>query len=194
MRGMTRRECLQRLLLLLAAPVVGCGRKRDPFAEQCVCIHVFEAGDPLPSPLLRAPRVLAELKPAPRDFDVGLPDLMVCSTRIRFLDLFRTFWPFTLARREELRRQAAVAYRVPAVRTADDVARLAAFLRAERGRLAVEGARVAVVFVLHGGNRGLLPGVVRAARGAAADEIVILKDPSVPPYLCDFPSRQLKGW
>ncbi len=189
MRPQTRREWLRRLALVLAAaPLAGCGR-RDPFAERCVCIHIVEAGERLPQPLLDPPRRRGELTPARRDFDIGLPELMVCDTWVRLLDVHRYFGPVTRAMRDDLGRPASLRFVLPTLRSAGDLQALEAFLR--RPFPAVEGVRTALILTLHGETRAWLPRVVRAWRDAALDQLVILKDPTTPPWLCEFPARQL---
>ncbi len=189
MGALTRREYLRQLLFLIgAAPLAGC-RGREPYAERCVCIHVFEPGDALPAPLLTPPGSAAELTPAPRDFRIDLPELMVCTTALRLLDVHRYFGPFTRAHRRQLERAVEIHFEEPEVRTAVEVERLEAFLRDRP--IARGPGRTTVVFTLHGGNRRLLPRITHAVRVANVDQFVVLKDPTTPPWFCEFPSRQL---
>ncbi len=188
---LSRRECLRRLALVLAAtPLGGCG-KRDPFAERCVCVHIFEAGDRLPPPLLGPPIRRDELTPSPEDFDIGLPELMVCATRVRLLDAHRYFGPFTRAHRHELERSISIRFERTAVRSGGDVEALRSFLARPTPKADGQNPRTALILVLHGGSRPWLPRVVEAWRQAGLDQLVILKDPTTPPWLCEFPARQL---
>ncbi len=186
----TRRECLRRLALLLAAaPLGGCG-KRDPFAERCVCIHVFERGDALPAPLLEPPRRLAERTPSRADFDIGLPELMVCVTRVRLLDVHRYFGPVTRAHRDAL-EASFLRFVRPALRSEEDVGALRSFLSSRRQAGDAAAGLTALILTLHGDSRPWLPAVVEAWRESDLDQLVILKDPTTPPWLCEFPARQL---
>ncbi len=191
METLTRRAYLRRLALVLAAaPLGGCG-KRDPFAERCVCIHIFEPGDRLPPPLLEPPRRRGQSSPSRHDFDIGLPELLVCVMPVRLLDVHRYFGPVTRGHRDDLERAASLRFVRATLRSAEDLEALRAFLRRP---LAVGEGRAALttlILTLHGDNRRWLPGVVEAWREARLDQLVILKDPTTPPWLCEFPARQL---
>ena len=59
----------------------------DFFDKQLVCVHVFEAGSELPEPLLvrhEGTPVRSELK---KVFQVGMPELVLCTTPKDFLTI-----------------------------------------------------------------------------------------------------------
>ena len=191
MSGLSRRDCLGALLALLATP--GCIRG-GRFARKLVCNHIFELNETPPAPLLAAAASAGELRPAAAEFDIGLPELMLCTTKTRFLDVFRTFWPVWRTDIERLRRSVAIAFQLPVVRAEHDVETFAAALAALRRATPRGETRLVAVFTLHGETRPLLPPVARAAIDGGAEELILFKDPSIPPYFCDYPARQEKGW
>lgn len=188
---LSRRDCVGALIALLAG--ARCSRG-DRFARQLVCNHIFELNEPLPPPLLSAAASDDELRPAAAEFDIGLPELMACTTTTRFLEVFRTFWPVRRADIERLRAAVTVAFELPAVRAPRDVEAFAAALAGLRRRTPRGAPRIVAVFTLHGETRRFMPPIARAALDGGAEELILFKDPSIPPYFCDYPARQEKGW
>ena len=180
-----RRDVVELLILLLAGAALGC-RRGDPFARELVCIHIFDPAEPLPEPLRPvAGRVASRAGTAA--FSVGLPELLVARANRPLLELFQYFWPFTRAELEQLRAELTVEFSRGALTSDAD---LAAFRKA----LAAGGqGRRVVVLTHHAGNAALVAEAAATCAPAAVAELVILKDPSEPPYLCDYPARQ-KGF
>lgn len=180
-----RRDVIALLILLLAGATLGC-RRGDPFARELVCIHILDPAEPLPGPL----RPVAG-RPASRTgtaaFSVGLPELLLARANRPLLELFEYFWPFTREELEQLRAELTVEFSREALTSDAD---LAAFRRA----LAASGqGRRVVVLTHHAGNAVLVAEAAAACGPSGVAELVILKDPSEPPYLCDYPARQ-KGF
>ncbi|HQR45470.1 MAG TPA: hypothetical protein PK598_05570, partial [Thermoanaerobaculia bacterium] len=118
-------------------------------------------------------------------FSTGLPDVFVCTTVVPFLQLFPYFWPVAP---EEFRRASEsirVLFRV------DELSSPGGAEEAERwlaGRELPPGA--AGVFTYNDFSRHFARRLLGAFRGAGLAEIVVFKDPSVPPWLCDAPAVQ----
>lgn len=194
MTELSRRDFLQRLAAAYGGAVIsGCSRKGDRFAAERVCIHVLHPGEFIPAPLLEktAPR---SRRNATRDyFNIGLPELIVCESRTRLLDLFQYFWPFSRDDFERLQKAVDIRYQKATIDAALDVAEFAAYLSEHKSKLGRASANAAVLFTFNEFTQPWTPSIVAACRGAAIQEFVVFKDPTEPPYLCDYPAKQ-KGF
>ena len=94
MGALTRRQLLERLSATCTAAAIG-SQKKDWFDRERVCIHIFNALDVLPVPLLEKPGRPPGPRGSQTGFQIGLPELVLCTTRAKFLEMFRYFWPFT---------------------------------------------------------------------------------------------------
>jgi len=187
MKKLTRRELLQRLSVAWGAATLGC-QKSDWFGKELVCIHIFGRQDPIPAPLLEKPSGAPGRRP-PELFQVGLPELILCTTRTKFLDMFQYFWPFTRPELEQLQRAMTVEFQRATLSGAHDIAALQQRLN-EQESLRKPGTTTAVILTFNDATRHWASRLVEIVREASIDELIILKDPSRPPYLCDYPSRQ----
>lgn len=194
MPELSRREFLERLAAAYAgAMTIGCSRKQDPFARERVCIHIFHPQEFIPAPLAEKTDDLPPPRSATqRYFNVGLPELVVCQSRARLLDLFQYFWPFSRADFDTLQKTITVGYQKFALYTARDVAEFASYLREHRSQSA-GGAGSTVIFTWNDFTRQWSPEVAAACRESAVREFVVFKDPTQSPYLCDYPAKQ-KGF
>ncbi len=187
---LTRRDLLG-WLPLLPAVALGCraGAARDRIGRERLCIHVYDARRPLPPPLLeRSPRPGPSAVGGDR-FGIGLPELLLCSTAAKLLDAFPYVWPVSREDFQQLKRTIAIEFQKPFLASTADVEELRAVLRGRTASL----RRTAVVFTLHDLTRSFAPDVSAACQGGAVDDLVVLKDPTLGPYLCDHPSQQ-KGF
>jgi len=193
MLELSRREFLQTLAAAYGATVMGCKRTPAPFAQEHVCIHIFGPRDPIPAPLLEATP-----PPPTRDlteeyFEIGLPELVACTTRTKFLDMFQYFWPFSRNDLAQLEESIEIGYQRPRIRGAADAGDFAGFLRSYKSQSVQAGASSAAVFVYNEFTRHWAPDVIAACRDAQIAEFVLFKDPTRAPYLCTFPAKQ-KGF
>ncbi len=187
MRVLTRRDLL-RWLSFLPAAALGCRARaaRDRIGRERLCIHVYDARRPLPAPLLEeSPRPRASRAEGDR-FGVGLPELLLCSTAAKLLDAFPYVWPVSREDFQRLTRTIAIEFQKAVLASPADVEELRAALR---GR-AASSRRTAVIYTLHDLTRSFAPDVSAACRDGSVDDLVILKDPTLAPYLCDHPSQQ----
>lgn len=193
MSGLSRREFLWRLSVAYGAALMGCHRKDDWFARELVCIHVLHPRESVPAPLLEKPATPAIRRDGREYFNIGLPELVLCTTRMRLLDMFQYFWPFSRDDFEQLQRSIEIQYQKPAINGPSDVEEFATRLRGQNDARAQLGANVAVIFTFNEFTRYWTADVIAACQQARVEEFVLFKDPSRPPYLCDYPARQ-KGF
>ena len=189
---LTRRDVLR--LFAVAVPAVAVGWKQiDFFDQQLVCVHVYDPSQELPAPLLEPATAPGGRSPAQELFHAGLPELVLCRSNTRFLDLYPYFWPISSEDVNRMKRSLAVLYQKQKVTGLTDVDRLQAAF-AVRQRPGKEAPIFfAVVFTLNDATEAAAAAVVRACRRMQVDELVIFKDPSRPPYLCTFATEQ-KGF
>ncbi len=190
MSSLSRREFLSRLCAAYVAALSGC-KRGDLFAREAVCIHIYEAGDPIPRPLLT--RTTANSRGPGRDyFEVGLPELVLCSTRTRFLDMFEYFWPFSRQDFERLQRSVTIEFQKDLIRGDEDVETLAKHIR-ETPHASRRNAATAVLFTFNDYTAQFAAAIAAVFRTSQLQEFIVFKDPTQPPYLCEYPARQ-KGF
>lgn len=189
---MTRRELLERLSFVCMAAWLGC-RAEDWFDRELVCIHIFGPQDSIPAPLLEKVPHRPRRRRERRGFGIGLPELVACTTSRPLLELFQYFWPFSREDFKQLERSIAIKFEIALLGDADEVEEWKRFLRERRRGFQKEGKNLAVLFTLNEFTQGWAPELIAACRSAAVDEFAVFKDPSQPPYLCEFASRQ-KGF
>lgn len=190
MDGLSRRTFLEILSSAYLSMLAGCRKGTDWFGQELVCIHLFNPQEELPAPLLQQPVAPARRSAAGADFNVGLPELVLCTTRRPFLDLFPYFWPFSRADLNQLEDLIQILYTKDVLRGDVDAADFAGYLRTHARDLARPDSSSAVIFTFHDFTRALLPAVVSACRQAKIGELVVFKDPSRAPYLCEYPAKQ----
>lgn len=190
MAALSRRELLLRLAAAYGGVILGgCNRSRDRFASERVCIHVLHPKD----------FILQRMDPvARRDsrteyFNIGFPELFVCETRGRLLDAFQYFWPFSRSDFETLERSITIQYQTATIDVAHQVSEFALFLRKNKARAANAGASTAVMFTFNEATQPWSATIADACRESGVEELVVFKDPTKPPYLCDYPAKQ-KGF
>jgi hypothetical protein len=123
-------------------------------------------------------------------FTVGLPELLVCSTAGTLVDLFPYFWPLTREEFQAFSNSIKIEWVTDTLKDETDIRRLRDHLEAAAGQGPVSGRTVTVVLTMNEYTRYWASGVAAASREGNAGELVIFKDPSVPPYLCDHRALQ----
>lgn len=193
MTELSRRVVLERLAAACGSAVFGCSRRSDPFARELVCIHIFHPVEPMPAPLLeRTPRPPGR-GGAEDAFGIGLPELIFCRARTALLDVFQHFWPFSRDDLARLRQSIEIQYSLGVIRSAGDVDDFVAHLRDHPANSAGDLPSSAVILTFNELTRPWTPDVIAASRDAGVDEFVLFKNPTLPPYLCDYPAKQ-KGF
>ncbi|MCK8600122.1 hypothetical protein [Desulfoferrobacter suflitae] len=165
----------------------------DVFQDELICVHVYDPSKLIPAPLLEARDGKMSRNEDQRYFQSGLPELMLCTSRVRFLDLFQYFWPIS---REEFRRmQEKIEAKLAKAKliSDQDVEEIARYLD-QNDQLAVAGdVTSAVILTLNDHTVQWASEIVQICRSAKITELVIFKDPLKPPYLCSYPAQQ-KGF
>ena len=181
-------------LLMIALPAATIGWKRiDFFDRELVCVHVYDPAQELPQPLLE-PAGSPTRKPADHLlFHVGLPELVLCRSTSGFLQRYPYFLPITRSEVSSLQDSIRVLHQVKTVKGKKDIDSLQAELVKYRQSGKENNGSLAVIFTLNESTTAVCAAVVDACRGHGVNELVIFKDPSRPPYLCSYPSRQ-KGF
>jgi hypothetical protein len=187
---LSRRGFLQRLGAAYGLAVIGCSRKGDWFAQEHVCIHIYHPAEFVAAPLTEKTRRPSTRKDTEEYFGVGLPELVVCTTRIALLDLFQYFWPFSRDDLAQLEQSIEIQFSKAIVRGAADIEDFASYLRAHSSDIAPSHASSAVIFTFNEFTRYWTPDVIAASRQAGVREFVVFKDPTQPPYICTCPAIQ----
>jgi hypothetical protein len=183
---------LRFLLAALPARLFGY-RKTDFFDDELVCVHVYHPAQDLPAPLTDAHRRL-EKRPDDRPcFNMGLPELVLCEPRMALLDLFQYFWPISRQEVTRLQHQIEIRHKVDKLLGIEDLQGLEHALETRKQRHSSEPPSWAVILTLNDDTRHMCPRLVDLCKKYHIDELIIFKDPSQPPYLCSYPSRQ-KGF
>ncbi len=193
MTELSRRQFLQSLAAAYGAAVMGCRRKGDPFAQECVCIHIFHPAEFIPAPLLEG-----AARPPVRDaameyFGINLPELVICTTRTAFLDMFQYFWPFSRDDFARLEESIQILHVQPTINGTPDISASATYMREHADELTRAKGSSAVMFTFNEFTRHWTPDVIAACREAKIREFVLFKDPTRSPYLCTYPALQ-KGF
>ena len=184
MPALTRRQLLDVLAVALPGALAAC-RSKALSPEERVCVHVYPESLALPA------SILEELGDAPArrltvaPFTTGLPEILVCTSSVPFLQLFPYFWPVAT---EELRRAR------DSIRVLFQVEQLSSSGEADGAERWLAGQSLPAgsvgVFTYNDYTRFFARRLLLAFRSARLSEVVVFKDPSVPPYLCDAPARQ----
>jgi|GEM_PF-1144437 len=189
---LSRRELLRFLTVVLPTALIGF-RVIDYFADELVCVHVYDLSQDLPEPLMQRNEKSENRIESGSYFQIGLPELILCRSELRMLDIFTYFWPVTRPEIQRFRNSSKVLYRLPTIERLDQLAGLeTALKRSAENRTPPEGS-LAVVLTLNDYTRNACPRVMNICRDKGVAEMVIFKDPSRPPYLCNYPSQQ-KGF
>ena len=189
---LSRREMLRFLTVVLPTALCGC-KAIDYFDEELVCVHVFDPSQNLPAPLLEIHAKSERRAEGKSYFQIGLPELILCRTELRLLDIFAYFWPITRPEIKRFQGASTVLFRLPVMERVDQVADLETALSRTNKKPNPPKSSLAVILTLNNYTLNATPRLVDICRSKGVAEIVIFKDPSKPPYLCSYPSQQ-KGF
>ena len=189
---LSRREMLRFLTVVLPTSLFSY-KVIDYFDEELVCVHVFEPSQNLPAPLLEIHAKSERRTEGKSYFQIGLPELILCRTEKRLLDIFAYFWPITRPEIRRFQNSSKVIFRLPVVEHVDQIAELEAALSRASEKPKPPEYSLAAILTLNDYTRSVSRRLVEICRGNGVDEIVVFKDPSRPPYLCSYPSPQ-KGF
>jgi hypothetical protein len=183
---------LQFLAVVLPTALFGY-RLIDYFDRELVCAHVYGLSRNLPGPLLESNENAERRIEGVAYFQIGLPELIVCRTETRLLDIFEYFWPITRPEIQRFQASSTALYSLPVVEHADQLAELEKALNRIKATQKSQQGSLAVILTLNDYTRNACRRLVDICREKGVGEIVIFKDPSRPPYLCSYPAQQ-KGF
>lgn len=189
---LSRREVLRLLMISLPAVLFGC-KGRDYFDKELVCTHVYDLSQVLPEPLLEQPGTEVRRSKSKEYFQIGLPELILCRTDIKFLDMFQYYWPISRSEIQQLKRSVTIIYKQPVIEEINNLHNLQKIVVQQKKVHQDQNASLAIILTLNDHTKYGCPHIVDIGRSGDIDELVIFKDPSRSPYLCAHPSRQ-KGF
>ena len=192
MNKFTRREIIQLLWLLFPATLLGF-REKDIFDKELVCVHIFQPAFRIPDPLLTQYRIIPERNKFRNLFHVGIPELLLCTTEIKFLSIFRYFWPITRSKFQNSYEQISVKYNKLELNEKKDILDFSRYLKRNWNESKKEDSKSAIIFTYNDMTKYFASEIISQWKGFGIDELVLFKDPSKPPYLCSHPSLQ-KGF
>jgi hypothetical protein len=165
----------------------------DYIDEELVCVHVYGLSQNLPDRLLESHEKSEKRIEGRSYFQIGLPELILCRTEIRLLDIFAYFWPITQPEIQRFQNSSKVLFSLPVVEHVDQLAGLETVLKQTSKKQKAQKKSLAVILTLNSYTRNACHRLVNICREKGVGEMVIFKDPSKPPYLCSYPSQQ-KGF
>ncbi len=189
---MTRREVLQILSAIL--PAAACKKTTDDvFADERVCVHVYNRAIALPAALLERHASIPDRAKSGRLFQIGIPELLICATSADLLMSFPYVWPVTRLEFDRARENLTVLFQRSELADQEDIKKLKRYVEDQTGASRPKGEKRALLVVLNDHTRYLIPDVLEIWRESSLESVVIFKDPTKSPYLCDFASLQ-KGF
>jgi len=192
MNQFTRREILQFLGLLFPATLLGF-REKDSFDEELVCVHIFQPTFRIPEPLLTQYRSIPERNKLKNLFHVGIPELLLCTTELKFLSIFQYFWPITRSEFQSSYKQVSIEYNKLELNEKKDILDFSRYLESNWNGSKKEDTKSAIIFTYNDITKYFASEIISQWQGFDIKELVLFKDPSKPPYLCSYPSLQ-KGF
>ncbi len=185
---LSRREMLRFLTVILPTALFGYN-VIDYFDEELVCVHVYGLSQNLPASLLERNETSEKRIEEGSYFQIGLPELILCRTEMRLLDIFAYFWPITRPEIQRFQNSSRVLFSLPKIEHVDQFAELETALNQTK----THKGSLAVILTLNDYTQNACHRMVNICREKGVAEMVIFKDPSKPPYLCSYPSQQ-KGF
>lgn len=189
--SLTRRQVIKVFCLSMPAALLASnafGRSEDDH----LCVHVYSPNGSIPEPLLQHHEKKESHSPEKEYFQSGLPEFMLCTSEVKFVDLFQYFWPISQEEFRHMREAIEVKFAKPEL-SDRGMEEFSIFLDRHGGLSIPQGMTSAIVLTLNDHTVQYVSEVVQIARHKNIAELVIFKDPSKPPYLCSFPAEQ-KGF
>lgn len=192
MNKFTRREILQFFTMLIPATLLGF-REKDSFDEELVCVHIFQPTFQIPEPLLTQYRTIPTRDKLKNLFQVGIPELLLCTTEIKFLSIFQYFWPITRSEFQSSYKQISIEYNKLELNEKKDILDFSRYLESNWNGSKKEDTKSAIIFTYNDMTKYFASEIISQWQGFGINELVLFKDPSKAPYLCSYPSLQ-KGF
>ena len=192
MNRFTRREILQFFTMLIPATLLGF-RGKDSFDEELVCVHIFQPAFRIPEPLLTQYRTIPTRDKLKNLFQVGIPELLLCTTEIKFLSIFQYFWPITRSEFQSSYKQITIEYNKLELNEQKDILDFSRYLESNWNGSKKEDTKSAIIFTYNDMTKYFASEIISLWHNFGIIELVLFKNPSKAPYLCSYPSLQ-KGF
>lgn len=192
MCNLSRREMLRFFAIALPASLLGL-KSKDYFDKELVCVHVYDPSQKLPDPLLTQSRKFGQRSSDIEYFQIGLPELILCQTEMRLLEMFQYFWPVTRSEVKQLQGLVKIVYKQPVIEDTVAIGDLQKILKEQNNLRQGKKEGLAIILTLNDYTKYACFDLIEICRTNKIDELIIFKDPSRPPYLCSHPSQQ-KGF
>ena len=167
---------------------------RDYFDKELVCVHVYDPSQDLPEPLLAQSYKFGQRSSGTEYFQIGLPELILCRTEMKLLEMFQYFWPVTRPEVKRLQGWVKIIYKQPVMEDiVDKITDFQKILEEQNNLRQSKKGALAVILTLNDYTKNACPHLIEICRTNKIEELIIFKDPSRPPYLCSHPSQQ-KGF
>jgi hypothetical protein len=176
----------------LPASGLGCGSK-DVFDKEHVCVHVFTPDIKIPEPLLERYEDIPARSPMTNLFNIGIPEILLCTTTSSFLQMFQYFWPITREEFQRVHGMISPKFEKPEIIGKADIDAVSKYLEEHRSSLYSKDTKSAILFTFNDYTKYWSAHLVALWQNSNVPELVIFKNPAHAPYLCDFPSLQ-KGF
>jgi len=178
--------------MLIPATLLGF-REKDSFDEELVCVHIFQPGFQIPEPLLIEYRAIHPRDKSKKLFQVGIPELVFCTSETKFLTIFQYFWPITRGEFQSSYNQISVKYKKLELNSKKNISDFSRYLENDWKGSKKEGAKSAILLTYNDMTKYFASEIISLWNGSGIKELVLFKDPSKAPYLCSYPSLQ-KGF
>jgi hypothetical protein len=192
MATLTRREVLKVLSMMLPASVVRCSRN-DVFQEERVCVHVYDHEIALPEPLLQKYKDRPSRPTRTQLFNIGISELVLCSTPASFVKLFQYFWPIARAEFQQVHHSITIQYQEPTLAGRETLDKLKGYLENVSSAILSNEKKTALLMNLNDHTKYWTADLLEIWRVYKINEFVVFKDPTKSPYLCDYLALQ-KGF
>lgn len=191
MNKYTRREILQILLMAYPALTLGCKKSNDVFDDERVCVHIFNSRISFPEPLLKKYERIPKRKGS--FFNIGIPELLVCTTSASFLSMFQYFWPITRNEFKRIDGVISIIGNISEIHSKEDIKHLVTQIDNQDNNFKTDDIKSSLLFTYNDYTKYWCSELISLWKDISIEEFVLFKDPTVSPYLCDFPSLQ-KGF
>ncbi len=178
--------------MLISATLLGF-REKDCFDEELVCVHIFQPTFQIPEPLLTQYRTIPTRDKLKNLFQVGIPELLLCTTEIKFLSIFQYFWPITRSEFQSSYKQISIEYNKLELNEKKDILDFSRYLESNWNRSKKEDTKSAIIFTYNDMTKYFASEIISLWHNLGIKELVLFKNPSKAPYLCSYPSLQ-KGF
>jgi hypothetical protein len=178
--------------MAIPATLIGCSKKNLSEDER-VCIHIFNKDIAIPKPLLKQYKNIPDRSRKSGFFQIGLAELLLCTTTSSFIDIFQYFWPISKEDLKRFHQSISVKFEKSKIIGRKDIDDFLMYLREHQESIQSEGVNYAIILTFNDYTKYWSSCLIEGWRNSGIKEFVISKDPTISPYLCIYPSLQ-KGF